>query len=362
MAQSWKHGLDGCAGLQEDFSGRAASDCHAALRVSPRVFTLGGVGGGLIRTGDCLPLIGEDSPRSVEYAKQFLYTDIEETMPVPTFADMIPPLLQILAAHDEGIEVAVVYSLVAAAVNLSDEDRALMVPSKGQAVYKNRIGWAHDSLKRMGWSTSPKSGIWKITPAGIDALKGHPGGFTPAERKSISRANATVKMADLFPTISVPPMGEDNVAATPEPVPVVAESDSPDDMIQKALIQIRASVERDILERLRQVTPLKFENIVLDLLHAMGYGLNRESLKRVGGSGDGGIDGIVPLDRLGLHKVYVQAKRWQGAVGSPVVQTFMGALQLHGADRGVLMTSGDFSKPAIESRVNACTDHDGLPI
>jgi restriction system protein len=274
-------------------------------------------------------------------------------MAVPTFAEMIPPLLQVLAAHEEGIEVAKVYAFVAEALNLTDEDRALMVPSKSQAIYKNRIGWAQDSLKRMAWSSSPSYGVWKITPGGLDALRAHPSGFSSAELKAISRANSTVKMADLFPSIGVPLTGGGAVVTGLEPVPAVVESDSPDDLMQKALTQIRASVERDVLERLRQVSPLKFENLVLDLLHAMGYGLNRESLKRVGGSGDGGIDGIVPLDRLGLHKVYVQAKRWQGAVGSPEVQTFMGALQLQGADRGVLMTSGDFSKPAIESAARA---------
>ena len=274
-------------------------------------------------------------------------------MAVPTFADMIPPLLQVLAAHEEGIEVHKVYVLVAEAVNLTEEDRALMVPSKSQAIYKNRIGWAQDSLKRMAWSSSPRYGVWKITPAGLEALKNHPNGFTQAEVKAISRANSTVKMADLFPTSGGTFTHGEKEPVALEPTSLVVESDSPDDLMQKALTQIRASVERDVLERLRQVSPLKFETLVLDLLHAMGYGLNRESLKRVGGSGDGGIDGIVPLDRLGLNKVYVQAKRWQGSVGSPEVQTFMGALQLHHADRGVLMTSGDFSKPAIDIAARA---------
>lgn len=275
-------------------------------------------------------------------------------MPIPTFSDMIPPLLGVLAAHPDGIEVAKVYALVAESLGLTEEDKAQMVPSKSQAVYKNRIGWAQDSLKRMAWSSSPRYGIWKVTQAGLDALKEHAQGFTASELKVISRANSTVKMADLFPSAGAPS------STTEKPSPaqdisalLAAESDSPDDLMQKALAQIRNSVERDVLERLRQVSPQKFETLVLDLLHAMGYGLSRESLKRVGGSGDGGIDGIVPLDRLGLNKVYVQAKRWQGSVGSPEVQTFMGALQLHHADRGVLMTSGDFSKPAVDIAARA---------
>ena len=274
-------------------------------------------------------------------------------MSIPTFTDMIPPLLTVLAAHPEGIEVAKVYALVAEAVSLTEEEKAQLVPSKSQAVYKNRIGWAQDSLKRMAWSSSPRYGVWKILPGGVDALNSHPGGFTSTELKTIGTSNSRVKMADLFPTSEAASANPEKVQIAQDTSMLAAESDSPDDMMTKALAQIRGSVERDVLERLRQVSPQKFETLVLDLLHAMGYGLNRESLKRVGGSGDGGIDGIVPLDRLGLNKVYVQAKRWQGSVGSPEVQTFMGALQLHHADRGVLMTSGDFSKPAIDIAARA---------
>jgi restriction system protein len=260
-------------------------------------------------------------------------------MPIPSYAEMIQPLLKALGMNEQGIEVSRAYDLVAEAVGLSDEDRAQMVPSGGQAMYKNRIGWAHDSLKRVGWSSSPRSGVWKITPLGIEELKKHPSGFAIEELKYISRANATVKMSDLLATKpgSIPP--------TPTP----SDEESPDDLIQKALSQIISSVVRDVHERIRQVTPTKFEILVLDLLHALGYGIHRTDLKRVGGSGDGGIDGIVPLDRLGLQKVYVQAKRWQSPVGSPEIQGFVGALQLQGADRGVFITSSEFTKQAIDA-------------
>jgi restriction system protein len=120
-------------------------------------------------------------------------------------------------------------------------------------------------------------------------------------------------------------------------------------LIETALDQIRASVAADLLERVRQVTPARFESLVLDLLHALGYGESRSDLQRVGGSGDGGIDGVISLDKLGLQKVYVQAKRWASGVGSPEIQTFMGVLQLQGADRGVIITSGEFSKAARDA-------------
>ncbi len=111
---------------------------------------------------------------------------------------------------------------------------------------------------------------------------------------------------------------------------------------------MRHSVAAEILERLAQVPPQDFESIVLDLLHKMGYGTSRDDLQRVGGAGDGGIDGIISLDRLGLEKVYVQAKRWQGVVGRPVVQGFYGALAGQRANKGVFITTSTFTPQAFE--------------
>jgi restriction system protein len=96
------------------------------------------------------------------------------------------------------------------------------------------------------------------------------------------------------------------------------------------------------------VTPQHFEAIVLDLLYRMGYGTSREDLQRVGGVGDGGIDGVISLDRLGLEKVYVQAKRWQGSVGRPEVQAFYGALAGQRANKGVFITTSSFTQQAID--------------
>ena len=105
---------------------------------------------------------------------------------------------------------------------------------------------------------------------------------------------------------------------------------------------------RELLETLAKVHPIQFEGIVLNLLHAMGYGTSRDDLQRVGGSGDGGIDGIISLDKLGLEKVYVQAKRLQNAVGRPEVQGFYGALAGQRANKGVFITTSSFSKQAVE--------------
>ncbi len=113
---------------------------------------------------------------------------------------------------------------------------------------------------------------------------------------------------------------------------------SPDDRLEQAL--------KELLENLLQVSPARFEVIVLDVLHRLGYGGHRDDLQRVGGAGDGGIDGIISLDKLGLEKVYVQAKRWQNTVGRPELQAFYGALAGQKAKRGVFITTSGFTSQA----------------
>jgi restriction system protein len=108
------------------------------------------------------------------------------------------------------------------------------------------------------------------------------------------------------------------------------------------------AVAAELLEELSKVTPQYFETIVLDLLHRMGYGASRDDLQRVGGVGDGGIDGVISLDKLGLEKVYVQAKRWQGVVGRPDVQGFYGALAGQRANKGVFITTSSYTVQALE--------------
>jgi restriction system protein len=114
------------------------------------------------------------------------------------------------------------------------------------------------------------------------------------------------------------------------------------------MAELRQAVTGELLDMLSQVSPEYFETIVLDLLRKMGYGTSRTDLLRVGRSGDGGIDGVISLDRLGLEKVYVQAKRWQGSVGRPDVQAFYGALAGQRANKGVFITTSTFSQQAID--------------
>lgn len=123
---------------------------------------------------------------------------------------------------------------------------------------------------------------------------------------------------------------------------------SPDDRLGEALAELRTTAAAELLEVLSAVSPSFFETIVLDLLHRLGYGTSRADLQRVGGAGDGGIDGVISLDRLGFERVYIQAKRWQGSVGRPEIQAFYGALAGQRATKGVFITTSSYTPQATE--------------
>ncbi len=262
-------------------------------------------------------------------------------MPVPTYDQFIEPLLRHLADRPDGAAITDVYEALADALKLTPDERAEMLPSGAQAVFKNRIGWAHDRLKRAGLSASPRRGLWKLT----------------SEGQAFASKNKTIpddeleRLASVDRTSRLKPK-KDAQADTPTAslLPATtADKSSPEERIEAALAELRESVARDLLESIGRAPPEFFEQLVLDLLHAIGYGTSRSDLQRVGGSGDGGIDGIISLDRLGLEKVYIQAKRWKNAVGSPQIQGFMGALQLQGASKGVFITTSAFTKDALQA-------------
>lgn len=260
-------------------------------------------------------------------------------MAVPTYDHFIEPILRFLSTQSAPVAAKDAHEAAAAALGLTPEQRQETVPS-GQLVYKNRSGWAHDRLKRSGYSASPKHGYWQLTTAGADYAETSP---SPLPQDEIERIASESNDVRLKPSVDGEPM-----QPTEPPFAINATVQSPDDRLDAATAEIRASVAGDVLELLRSVTPTFFEHVVLDVLHALGYGANRAALQRVGGSGDGGIDGVISLDKLGLEKVYVQAKRWQSVVGRPEIQAFFGALAGQRASKGVFITTSAFSPQAVQ--------------
>ncbi|MEF8759187.1 MAG: restriction endonuclease [Candidatus Accumulibacter sp. UW25] len=261
-------------------------------------------------------------------------------MTIPTYDKFIEPVLRYLVQHPEGVPAKQAHDAAATALKLTDEERQELLASGAQVIYKNRAGWAQDRLKRAGLSVSPKRGLWKPTAAGIAFAADNKAPFSTelAQKLAIGfmkgkakpNANTGIQYAIDLPQKSLP----------------VAAVASPDDQLGHAVTELRQSAATELLEVLGSVSPSFFETIVLELLHRMGYGANRNDLQQVGGSGDAGIDGIISLDRLGLEKVYVQAKRWKEAISRPHLQAFYGALAGQKAKKGVFITTSCFSAQA----------------
>ena len=260
-------------------------------------------------------------------------------MAVPTYDQFIEPILRFLAEQSRPVAAKDVHAAAASALGLTAEQLQETVAS-GQLVYKNRCGWAHDRLKRTGYSASPKRGYWQLTKSGVEFAKSTPYPLPPDEVQRIAFESNDVL---LKPALDGTPMPSNMVPPSPSSI-----VQSPDDRLDAATAEIRASVASDVLELLRSVTPTFFEHVVLDVLHSLGYGTSRAALQRVGGSGDGGIDGIISLDKLGLEKVYVQAKRWQSTISPAQIQAFYGALAGKRANKGVFITTSGFSAAAVK--------------
>lgn len=259
-------------------------------------------------------------------------------MTVPTYDRFIEPIMRFLAKNPDGASAKLAHEAAANALNLTDEDRFQMLTSGAQQVYKNRAGWAHDRLKRAGLSGSPKRGFWKLTPEGTLLANTHVEPLSPELTHKIAIGFIGVKLKTPGPAEDLP--------AQIVTGPAISAVASPDDQLEIAVAELRKSATSELLEILANVSPTFFERVVLDLLHEMGYGANRSDLQQVGGPGDAGIDGVISLDKLGLEKVYVQAKRWQDNISRPHLQAFYGALAGQKARKGVFITTSLFSTQA----------------
>lgn len=264
-------------------------------------------------------------------------------MSVPTYDQFIEPILRFLAAHPEGATAGEAHEAAAQALGLNEMQRQETTTS-GQATYKNRAGWAHDRLKRAGFSSSAKHGYWKLTDDGLAFAHANPAPLSPEQVKHLAMSFMSVKLKPAPDAASLDGSSDTQALITQAEI----ATSSPQERLDQALLELRTSVAGDLLDSLLQASPTRFEHIVLDVLHSLGYGANRQALQQVGGSGDGGIDGVISLDALGLEKVYVQAKRWQSTVGRPELQAFYGALAGQKARRGVFITTSGFTAQAVD--------------
>ncbi|MBN1756852.1 MAG: restriction endonuclease [Chitinispirillaceae bacterium] len=253
-------------------------------------------------------------------------------MAVPDFQTWFLPLMKRIA--DGNIhEMNALREELANELGLSEEDRNEMLPSGKMNTYRNRIGWARTYLKKANLLTSPARGTVQITDRGKEILA------TNSQDLRVKDLKKYPEFLD-FHTVKE----KDNSNEVTE-----NENETPEELLERVHLSIRKQLELDLLDRVKLSPPKFFEGLVVDLLLKMGYGGSREDAgKTVGRSGDGGIDGVINEDRLGLDVVCIQAKRWENSVGRPIVQAFAGSLEGVRAKKGVLITTSDFTKDAME--------------
>ena len=224
---------------------------------------------------------------------------------------------------------------VAKIEKLSSEDLALKTP-RGTSIFRSRVHWAQTFLAQAGAVSRPQRGYLEITERGLKLLDENPLGFKAKKFREFP------DYADAW--------GRGN-ADDEENDEIVSPSDSevtPQERIESAVSEIENALASEIVQRVRNLSPKFLEVVVLELLHAMGYGASESSIEHVGGPGDEGVDGIIHQDSLGLQRIYVQAKRYkaENSIGRPDIQKFVGALAGQGANGGVFITTSSFSADA----------------
>lgn len=274
-------------------------------------------------------------------------------MAIPDFQSIMLPLLELIKDGQEysGRDVT---EKLANYFQLTEADRQEMLSSNNQLRFTNRVSWAKAHLGKAGLIATTRRGYYKISALGLTVL---------AQKPTKINVNF-LKQFPKYAEFRAP--NEKTNEITPSTIDI-EEQQTPEEVIDQAYQNLRQKLANEILEIVKAGSPKFFEQLVVDLLVKMGYGGTRKDAGRViGQSGDGGIDGIINEDRLGLDVIYIQAKRWEGTVGRPELQKFVGALLGQGARKGVFITTSYFSQSArdyvdkVDSKI-VLIDGDLLP-
>ena len=266
-------------------------------------------------------------------------------MSIPKFSELFNDVLIVLSDgnqyHRRELQAEVLSRLV-----LTDAERAETMSGGGNRA-RSRVHWAFEFLCQSGATKRPKRGYAEITDFGRRLLQENPSGVSLEllrqteglkdwRRRSIE-ARAARRSEEELEDLEDDVDNSDSADRTPH------------EQIENSIIAIEAAVASQLLQRLREEDPEFLERTVLKLLHAMGYGSSEDDLQHLGGSGDGGVDGVFRQDKFGLDQIYIQAKRYGSAtVGRPDIQSFVGALTGQHATRGVFITTSSFSREAKE--------------
>ena len=259
-------------------------------------------------------------------------------MAVPDYQSVMLPLLRFAAKKGTETSTSEAVEALAKELGLTEDDLKEMLPSGIQSTFVNRVGWASTYMKKAGLLETTRRGFYQITERGKDLLKKQP---KTINVKLLKQYPEFLEFQQLKGTRSgdkVPDFkGTSDVSTA-----------TPSEALEAAYENLRDELADELLARLKTISPAFFERVVVELLVKMGYGGSRaDAGKAIGRSGDGGIDGIIKEDKLGLDVVYIQAKRWDNnPVGRPDVMQFAGALQAQRANKGIFITTSRFTDDA----------------
>lgn len=252
-------------------------------------------------------------------------------MSVPDFQSFMLPLLKTVSDGKE-YSLGEVVDTLANQFGLTDEDKRELLPSGRKTRLDDRVGWAQTYLRKAGLLERTGRGRFRMTERGLHVLEKTPDAINI---RFLRQFPEFVEFQSLSRQSSRQEQESEETGQTPE------------ETLESSYQSLRRNLAQELLERVKNCSPRFFEKLVIDLLVAMGYGGSRKDAgQAVGQSGDGGIDGFIKEDKLGLDVVYVQAKRWDGTVGRPIVQAFAGSLDGQRARKGVLITTSQFSQDA----------------
>ncbi|GAB6283767.1 MAG: restriction endonuclease [Ignavibacterium sp.] len=262
-------------------------------------------------------------------------------MNIPDFQTLMLPLLKYYSDNLEHSTLDTVESL-AQQFNLTEEEIVQLLPSGRQSIFKNRVYWAIAHLKMGNLIENTQRAHYKITSNGLELLSARP-------------EKVNLKLLKTIPeyiehTKNFKKDRNNKVDDVEESIPDSDDNDlTPEENLEYSFQRIQKSLARELLQKIKKLSPSFFERLVIELLVKMGYGGSLiDAGKSIGKTGDEGIDGIIKEDKLGLDVIYVQAKRWEGVVGRPELQKFVGALAGQGAKKGIFITTSYFSKEALE--------------
>lgn len=259
---------------------------------------------------------------------------------LPNYQQLMHPLLEVAyQANGQEVKLREAINQIAGQFGLSEEEQTQTLPSGRQAILDNRIGWARTYLAKAGLLEVTRRAHFKITDRGIGSL----------QTATTAIDTEYLKQFDEFVAF----IQKNNDGEKEKTDSHNSEQDiTPDEALRAAYKKINDALAEDILEKTRNVSPAFFENLLIDLLLAMGYGGSGEGAAHaLGKTGDNGVDGVIDQDPLGVDQIYIQAKRYaQGNnVGSGDIRDFFGALNLKRAQKGLFITTSDFTASAVST-------------